>query len=530
MNDRLRERLGISRPVVTFADLPRPLVVMAVDLRRGCAKIWSRATDPEMPVGLAVRCACSNPFLFAPVELEDQLLADGSLLGAWSFDQIDDRTLEDCSHLPALLFRLPMPEFQDLGQHIAGAGLMHRIGDIVISNPAGRPPHLTAPCQEIEIPAGGLMPDLAFSRPAITRLLRTGYNAVTSFLANEKARVAESGYVMRRLQTELQPNLVDQTMIEIRSARRNILIAGGDLSWAWELFPVFALKALEGISIRIVSTKSIDPVVSTMLGRLGCDVRRSVADLLTYGTFIDADEPDGTAILINIQDGRLLGGAVVGDRYVSGVLAALMERLELLWQRSIPQNTVTQPVFESLEWRSVEEALRAHVAQYRDSLFSVSAVEVKDLLPLTSCLNVAKLRRAEAVAELYQRCGEPLFVPMRVRAGGWLLAPPVVEVVDGRWAVIDGLHRIYHCRNRGITTIRAILVQHASEPPPATIGHSWDPVFPRPYDLGREQRYKQYEQSRWRDLRSAWMAIAYQSLPNRPSSQALRYPSMLPQS
>src|SRR6185369_737142 len=100
-------------------------------------------------------------------------------------------------------------------------------------------------------------------------------------------------------------------------------------------------------------------------------------------------------------------------------------RFHRLWEEGIPQNTIAQPEFESVEWHVVEQALRAQVVQYRESVFSLQPVEVKDLLPLVQYLGVARLRRADAVADLYERTGRILFEPMCVRGSSWFLAPPV---------------------------------------------------------------------------------------------------------
>jgi hypothetical protein len=407
---------------------------------------------------------------------------------------------------------------------------LQNLGDIMISSRTAIPASLPTPYQQIEIPVGLIAPANTLSPPAVRNLVRAGYDAAANFFANEDGEVAKSGYVSRRLDMGSQSTLVDQTMVQLKSARRNIFIAGGDLSWAWDAFPVLALKALAGLSIRILSGKSVDPVLATTLGRLGCEVREATIDLLTYGTFIDPAEPDGTAVLVKLQDGRLSGGALVDNQSGSGVLAALMERFHLLWSKGVPQSTAERPELEPVEWRVVEAALRAHIAQYRDAVLSLRPIEVGDLLPLSHSLGVARLRRAQAVADLYRRSGGTLFDPMRVRDSFWFLAPPVVEAVDGRLALIDGAHRIYHCRNHALATVSAIVVHHAGDPPPAEICRSWDEVVPLPDPVGREERYAHYEPSRWRDIRSAWTAIAHQSLPARPSAQACRYPSTFPQS
>jgi len=519
VNNQLRERLGIRRSIVTFSDLRWPLVVLAADLRGGRAKTWSRATDPDMPVGLAVRCSCNIPFLFHPVDHERHLLVDGSILANQAADEIITEKLEGCALLPVLAFHLARPEFQDLGEDCESERILHRLADIVVSGHATTRMSQGSPAQHIEIPVGGVAPtDFSLSRPAVTTLIRFGFDAAASFLENETVRVAESGYLTRRLEMSSQPNLVDQTMIQLRSARQNVFISGGDLSWAWELYPVLTLKAIEGVSIRILSPKSIDPVLALTLGRIGCEVRRAAVDLMVYGAFIDPGEPDGLAILIELQNGRLRGGNIVANSRGTGVLAALMDRFELLWQQAVPQNVRVQPEFHAVESRVVEGSLRERVRQYRESEFISRPIAVNDVLPLTRHLEVARLRRAEAVVDLYERMGWTPFVPMLVRESTWFLAPPVVEIVDGRFVLIDGTHRIYHCRNRGVATVWAILVRNASEPPPARVFQGWDGALPLPYHLRRGERYEQYDESRWRDIRSAWEDVAHQSLPARPSS------------
>ena len=120
--------------------------------------------------------------------------------------------------------------------------------------------------------------------------------------------------------------------------------------------------------------------------------------------------------------------------------------------------------------------------------------------------------------DLYDRMGWTPFAPMLVRDSTWFLAPPVVEIVNGRFVLIDGIHRIYHCRNRGVKSVWAIAAQVASEPPPAKVCQGWDDVLPLPYTLRRQERFEQFDESRWRDIRAAWEDVAHQSLPVRPSA------------
>jgi hypothetical protein len=491
VNDRLRETLGVASETVTFSDLPRALVLSAFDLRGGRPRVWSSFTGPDMPVALAVRCACASPLRFAPVEWKDALLADIALAGGFSFDDLDDETLEHVCRLPALSFRSGHPGRERSSQR----------GPVV---------------QDIEIPSVAFPPRIA-AVPPIRDLLRTGYDAAAAFFGAEKSRISVSGFRSRRLEAASHPTLVEETMVELYAARRSILIAGGDLSWAVQLFPALALKALEGVSIRILHTKTIAPELSATLGRLGCAVRRTTTDPGSYGALIDADGPDGSAVLMRLQKGRLRGGTLLDHR--TGELRAIAQHLESLWRHDAPQ--VAAPAFEPVDWLSVERALRDHVAPYRDAAIADASVEVEEVVPLAGPLNVAKLRRAEAVTRLYQRCDLPLYAPMHLQGGAWFLPPPVVEAVQGRLVAIAGLHRLRHCWSAGIGAVRVILVRNASGPPPAATAPGWAHLCPLLCELAGE-RYRQFDGARWRDLDAAWKALAHQSNPSRPASQALR--------
>jgi hypothetical protein len=73
------------------------------------------------------------------------------------------------------------------------------------------------------------------------------------------------------------------------------------------------LKALEGIAIRILCAKHIRPDIAETLSQIGCEARHLAADLMTYGVFIDPDELDGLAVLIELLRGKPRGGNYLGN-------------------------------------------------------------------------------------------------------------------------------------------------------------------------------------------------------------------------
>jgi NTE family protein len=73
-----------------FEDLPKPLTLIATDVVRQQAKVFSRERTPDIAVADAVRMSMSIPFFFCPVRYGSELLVDGGTLSnfpAWAFDE-----------------------------------------------------------------------------------------------------------------------------------------------------------------------------------------------------------------------------------------------------------------------------------------------------------------------------------------------------------------------------------------------------------------------------------------------------------
>lgn len=90
LDDALRAKLGIDRPV-TFGDLRRcPLKVVATDIVSGQLRVFGGDGDSGLVVADAVVASASFPLFFRPALLQGALHVDGGLLSnlpAWVFDE-----------------------------------------------------------------------------------------------------------------------------------------------------------------------------------------------------------------------------------------------------------------------------------------------------------------------------------------------------------------------------------------------------------------------------------------------------------
>lgn len=75
MDQTLKTLLNKSN--VKFADLKIPLYVVATELGSNEPKVWSFKTTPQESVAYAVRCSCSIPGFFQPV---DNKYVDGGII------------------------------------------------------------------------------------------------------------------------------------------------------------------------------------------------------------------------------------------------------------------------------------------------------------------------------------------------------------------------------------------------------------------------------------------------------------------
>ncbi|HFU0230417.1 TPA: patatin-like phospholipase family protein, partial [Vibrio parahaemolyticus] len=77
LNEHLLSLLGKKDGIVTFRDLKLPLHVIATDISNKKQKVWSLTNTPDESVAYAVRCSCTIPFFFQPVDLK---YVDGGLV------------------------------------------------------------------------------------------------------------------------------------------------------------------------------------------------------------------------------------------------------------------------------------------------------------------------------------------------------------------------------------------------------------------------------------------------------------------
>ena len=73
---------GQNKPV-TFADMPKDIVILATDLNTTEVKVFSKENTPNFEVAMAVRISSSMPGLMKPIPYQGHVLVDGDLSRSW---------------------------------------------------------------------------------------------------------------------------------------------------------------------------------------------------------------------------------------------------------------------------------------------------------------------------------------------------------------------------------------------------------------------------------------------------------------
>lgn len=169
-------------------------------------------------------------------------------------------------------------------------------------------------------------------------------------------------------------------------------------------------------------------------------------------------------------------------------------------------------------------------AHLSDADIQLTSVTFSELEPLQVLLAQRKLRRACVIIEEHVQQRLPLFSSLAIgpdlaqnlmstvsgATPDGLLArislPPIVEVHDNRYVIIDGHHRIFelytnHRIERTTTTFQVIALRHVNVDLPATPVKSmasWRDMVSiddAAYYASRARRYAHYDESCWRPIR-----------------------------
>lgn len=478
VDDRLAELLPDAARPVMFKDLHLPAWIVATDLSGRRAKIWSTRHTPDASVSFAVRCSCSIPIFFEPVEAGLDLYVDGGML----------------SNLPAFVFAEERMDALALGGRILGfrldgdeehstswsiGWLIKRLIDTAMDGATTIQRSILRNVSTVRIPTGHVSStNFNISSDEVTFLLESGRAAVRKFILAEHSLLDDdlSGDVARYGKDELYDDLAR----EMATCGKRLMVACQDTRWVWELFPSVAFWAFGHAAIEVIISRDADDGRErqrrAMMERLG--VRFHKVQSLPFTGYIlnRVDDRHDAAFITHISNTEF---SPTGAVYVGPKHRPVIQGMALLLERSMRAGAAqTAPLrLQMADPRRLIGLLKAGVNQYVDSRVSIALEEVALRAPtptvrlIVQRIRSFKYRQMESLATIYRRFDLPLGMPADIYAGDVhvsTVTPPVLERWGDELVAIEGNTRIFYLDRQGAEKMPALVVSGVNAALPGT--------------------------------------------------------------
>jgi predicted acylesterase/phospholipase RssA len=469
MEAELKKLLPQSHSPVQFRDLPKPVAVVATDLRTRNVKVWSSVGTPEDEVSVAVRASCSIPLFFQPVQ--NRYVDGGVLSNLPSFVFEGSQLLSD----RVLAFCLRSDDGHELPVTSLPT-LIKSLADTLIEGAQDLQLRLQKEVHLITIDTGTLKAtdfDL-MNAGAIKTLVTNGVAATTAFFDEETLRVKSKSGHTDLCATYMQTyKAIAQT---VGMPIDEVIVSETTTDWVYKLFPTVLYWRSRGAMVSVLLRTNTDdkkhgPFRQRLLTAMGCDV--SQIDDLPFRGFLFNPREEDTALGIvrseRTKEGKSYDGVVYSGRTDFTILSMLRASAEA----HIAPLKQSPPALLAGDEDEIRTLLKQRVHQYTHPFVDISfaTVKVADLATITKFVTGFKYTQVDELFDLYQTGGLPLFAPAKLRyytGKETILMPPVVEVHGSKNLVIEGTTRCTYSHRNDVAELFVCLVKGVRAPLPSS--------------------------------------------------------------
>lgn len=486
LDDLLAELLPEASRPIRFKDLILPTSIVAGDLSGRRYKLWSTQHDSGAKVSMAVRCSCSIPLFFEPVESGNDFLVDGGILSnlpAFVFE--DRRSTASSLGGPILAFRLAGDDNPKTQWNLMW--LLRRLVDTMINGATELQAALQTGISSVEINTGHVSStDFSISPEDVDFLLNEGRKAMSTFVHNEHDEI------VHELSSDLarfgEDELFDDLVREMATPGRRLLVSCDNTRWFWRLFPSVAHWLFGGAQIEILTK----PLTGESAESRKEQQRRGYLQKMG-ARIICRDDVDPNCFIINRHDDRHdaaficdtsgsahspAGVVYVGIKH-RVIIGTLRNKIAQHFQ---DEHKPPALVFVKREGDALIELLKRGVHQYSADSVTIEQREVAiadaplSLEMIVRRIRTFKFRQVQYLASLFERFSIPFCAPAEIRADGEVVSvitPPVFEQWDNSLIAVEGNTRLFHCIRTRSKSLSCLVVQGVSAPLPGR------PVNPR---------------------------------------------------
>lgn len=311
----------------------------------------------------------------------------------------------------------------------------------------------------------------------------------------------------------------------IADAKLDIISFSGDLSWTKQCHSDLLNAVDHGVSVRILCK---DPLTDEAKKHVERYMRQPGVEVKYYPSGFD---PDIRGLMIDTSTSKRAifvekKHKTLGDTYertgVPGdtttyeywgqhfdakndlaIISPLVKLFDVLWTHA---NDST--VLYTGEWNQVKRELK-RLPQYQQAEVSLRSAKIANLKPLHRFIDAQELRNIENLAVKLQAHNIPLWSLVSIHSGisQKSICPPIVEIHNGEWILLDGLARTYYAKQCGLADIVACVVENVSE---SVSGDPWDwdsVQIVENSNYSKSENFRDFNSAHWRSFDSIHAAL-----------------------
>lgn len=457
---------------VTFSDLKIPLHVIATDISKQKQKVWNLENSGDITVSYAVRCSCTIPFYFQPV---DMTYVDGGLvsnLPSFSlnsekghFEKILCFTLNSKSEKVTCIktyFESIAGAIVDGAVHIQEM-LQHNTYNIVISN----------------LPVSSTGFEL-INKELIDETIEIGRKSASNFFNQEMVKISEKE---SQLNIKLSKDyILNSVVMEDVNKHKHIYLSFNNTKHIYGLFPTILSWIIDGEQKITFITRQIDKITSKeseinheryrrlLIKKFGINLIERDSVPFDAFIFIGEEESNDRAIFLYDKDDQDLNvgfGSTYDGKNNLYIIKSLISMLNITTEEENEKSFTNKPLFkiEKTSFKSHIKNLKK-VAQYKNKAVTLQKqnININNMSLMTRYVKSYKYNQIDRFNEILRSYDLSLFDPCTIKfmdedETQLLVTPVILEKHGEKYFVIKGNSRIgYAYRDLNLTGEHTVIV------------------------------------------------------------------------
>ena len=465
VDDCLRELTGLTR-TVTFEDLIPNLNIVCADLNFHKVKVWNRELTPKESVAKAVRCSCSIPFFFQPV---DRIYVDGGVL----------------SNLPNFIF-VSEPDYNRVLNFKLESKSSHQplnkvtdylkaLADTLVEGACDIQQQLTVNTFDVRINTLDVSAvDFdSMNHDTIDKLILQGESAMDLFIDDE----LNLNYAVNHITGVIDTREKVYSLVTYISLlpMKEIFISCSDTNWCWQLFLTLLRWIQNKTKIVVLVNKKIrekykdqEKARRRMLKAMGCLLLEEES-VKIKGYFFHEENDSWKAVAYDDQKDK----GFSANCYDSRIDSLLIQ--EWISMFNSKKGNKIQDVYDIKIKPVSEKVIINHLKN--EPLYKSASMHFEDLdlgksVFMNPFISALKYKQIDVMYELYSKSSLDFFRAAAFNFGSSkdsLIGPPVVELYNGKYYVMEGNTRFVYAYRHGLSKLRVLVVEGVTAPIPCDI-------------------------------------------------------------